>query len=788
MNRFSFDRALKRGRATTVAMFERLEDRSLLSAVSPTAVEQYMIELINRARANPAAEAARYGLQDKGGVNEGPPSVTLNNDPKQPLAVNPFITDAARLHAQWMADNNLISQLPHFENNEGTASGGMPRLGYTGPSERARTAGYTGDLPGFENQAYVGGGGASPTASSVDKMHELLFKDFSATVNIAGRGHRVNMLRADLVEIGVGNVNKAGKAVSVQDFAKTTERFLTGVVYRDSNNNNFYTVGEGIGSVTITATRVSDSAVFETTSHPSGGYSLELENGIYNIVATGGSLATPLTFENVELSGLNVKRDFIPTGSGGGGGGGEVVPPDLTATLALAKPITAVVPGETLALAATVTNSGGPATGPFTVTLYRSSDGTLDTNSDTLLSTATVTGTLGAGKSKKVSFSLPISDATPTDDATFFVVADAGAAVTESNENNNTGSLASPDILHEAGNVGGRASVKLLLDDRLGDGGIPTLIVLKGPGNAQVQQTATGLDITLTGTTAASSLTITSPTGQSLIHDLTSDGPLKSITASASKLTGDITTGPVKTVRFDDVADDHTITINAAAEGVLAPLAVSFTFDEVDELSIASAIPIAKYTATAHRDTGNADAITAPSIGSVTIKGDPKRSILGVLEADLISTDSTAKLGIGKVTVANFLRNAAISAAGNVGSVTVGGLENARIVAGKTNQTPTLPDSLDDLADFSLKSVSVKGVASSAFSVLNSVIAAKTLGSVSLTAVQTNNESTSFGIVADKLASFKAAPPSAALPPLKKLDAAISDATPDGDDFIIRVL
>lgn len=159
-----------------------------------------------------------------------------------------------------------------------------------------------------------------------------------------------------------------------------------------------------------------------------------------------------------------------------------------------------------------------------------------------------------------------------------------------------------------------------------------------------------------------------------------------------------------------------------------------------------------------------------------------------MLEADLISTDATAKLGIGKVTVANFLRNATVSAAGHVGSVTVGGLENARVIAGKTNQTPTLPDSLDDLADFSLKSVSVKGVLGSAFSVINSVIASKTVGSVSLTAVQTNNASTPFGIVADKLASFKAAPASAALPPLKKLDAAINDATPGGDDFIVRVL
>ena len=221
---------------------------------------------------------------------------------------------------------------------------------------------------------------------------------------------------------------------------------------------------------------------------------------------------------------------------------------------------------------------------------------------------------------------------------------------------------------------------------------------------------------------------------------------------------------------------------------MLAPLAVSFLFDEVENLTIDSAIPIAKYTATTHRDTGDHDAITAPFIGSITIKGDAKRNIAGVLEANIIAMDPLATLGIGKVTVANFLRNADVTARGNIGSITVGGMQNVHLIAGRGGQTPLFPDSLNDLNDFTLKSVSVKGVAGSAFSFLNTIIASKTLGSVSLTGVQTNNASTSFGIVADKLASFKATPPSASLPPLKKLDTAIDDATPGGDDFIVHVL
>src|SRR4051812_41214133 len=79
---------------------ESLETRQMLSAANPTDVEQYVIELINRARANPAAEAKRLGID----LNEGLASGTISSAPRQPVAVNPYLTDAARDHSQWMID------------------------------------------------------------------------------------------------------------------------------------------------------------------------------------------------------------------------------------------------------------------------------------------------------------------------------------------------------------------------------------------------------------------------------------------------------------------------------------------------------------------------------------------------------------------------------------------------------------------------------------------------------------------------------------------------------------
>src|SRR5262245_55336620 len=50
----------------------------------PTPAEQLMLEVINRARANPTAEAARYSID----LNEGLAPGTISAAPKRPLAFN----------------------------------------------------------------------------------------------------------------------------------------------------------------------------------------------------------------------------------------------------------------------------------------------------------------------------------------------------------------------------------------------------------------------------------------------------------------------------------------------------------------------------------------------------------------------------------------------------------------------------------------------------------------------------------------------------------------------------
>ena len=275
-----------------------LEGRALFAAVTPSANEVLLVELINRARANPSAEASRFGIA----LNEGVPAEdTISTSAKQPLAINPYLTDAARKHSQWMIDNDTFSH---------TGSGG------SSPQQRMTSAGYVfgGSYQNGENIAYNGTTGSMNLANGTIQNHEILFVDD----DYPDRGHRTNMLTEGYKEVGAGVAggvyNIYNAAMLTEDFARTgTGSFLCGVAYADTvSNDDFYTVGEGLGGVTVTAKNNSTQATTSTTTWDSGGYSLALAAGTYTVTATGGALGGTVTYQNVVIGSSNVKRDFTP--------------------------------------------------------------------------------------------------------------------------------------------------------------------------------------------------------------------------------------------------------------------------------------------------------------------------------------------------------------------------------------------------------------------------------------------------------------------------------------------
>lgn len=258
----------------------------------PTVHEVLVLELVNRARFDPLAEAQRYGID----LNQGLTGTPISSTRKPPLAINLYLIDAARKHSQWMLDADVFDHI---------GEGGSE------PWDRMAAAGYnfTGSWTAAENIAWYGGGGSSVNLTTAAyEHHEGLFKS---------AGHRVNILNADLREIGIGQ--KEGDFVDrgrnlrvsmlTEKFARSgSNYFLTGVVYQDADNNGMYSVNEGLPGITITVNGQSHTA-FST-----GAYSVPVRNGTHNITVSGVGLDAPVNY-TVAVNGANVKFDVIKSGN-----------------------------------------------------------------------------------------------------------------------------------------------------------------------------------------------------------------------------------------------------------------------------------------------------------------------------------------------------------------------------------------------------------------------------------------------------------------------------------------
>lgn len=217
-----------------------------------TSAEQYLIELINRARLDPVAEAERLGIDLNANLAPG----TITTDAKQPLAPNDALHTAATAHSLWMLAADVFS-------HEGAGGSSV--------ADRITDAGYSfsGWWTAGENLSWIGSSGAIDLASLIDRHHYNLWRS---------EGHRENMLAAAYREIGIGQEAGAftdtrgdtwNAAMLTQNFAATgSEVFVTGVAYSDDDGDGFYSMGEGVSGVSISAGGSSDA----TDAH--GGYAV----------------------------------------------------------------------------------------------------------------------------------------------------------------------------------------------------------------------------------------------------------------------------------------------------------------------------------------------------------------------------------------------------------------------------------------------------------------------------------------------------------------------------------
>lgn len=246
------------------------------------ALEQLMIELLNHARLNAEAEAARLGITDPAELA----ALNLPTGSLEVVAGNTQLQTSAQLHSQWMLETDRFGHTGEGGTNAGTR---MENAGYE----------FTGRWYWGENIGYRASSGTLDQEAAVHHVHDALF---------LSEGHRRNMLNEIFREVGIsvehGDYLGYDAVMITQNLATTAERkFLTGVVFNDTDGDGFYSVGEGVGGAVFNFGGKSG------ITHSAGGYSIEQAmTGFHAVKITSGGIVTEAT---VDFGGGNVKLDLV---------------------------------------------------------------------------------------------------------------------------------------------------------------------------------------------------------------------------------------------------------------------------------------------------------------------------------------------------------------------------------------------------------------------------------------------------------------------------------------------
>ncbi|MBX3385355.1 MAG: CAP domain-containing protein [Phycisphaeraceae bacterium] len=267
--------------------FDALEPRTLLS-FSWTAQEVYLAELVNRARANPLAEGTRLGINLAAGLTSAEQARLV---PQQPLALNQYLTIAARAHGLDMAARNFFDHINPSGLN---------------PTQRAQAAGYVGSA----------GENIAAGYASIDAAHKAWLESVGHRKNVLSLWSNFdNSFHYDEFGPGIGmGIGGAYNNYYVQKFGVRAGNtaFILGVVYDDTSGDNFYTIGEGRAGVRIdVASAASPNVTIATyTTTAAGNYQFDLPQGSYTLRFTEESTGRILT-RTVNLGAWNTKIDGL---------------------------------------------------------------------------------------------------------------------------------------------------------------------------------------------------------------------------------------------------------------------------------------------------------------------------------------------------------------------------------------------------------------------------------------------------------------------------------------------
>jgi len=271
----------------------------------PDAMEQQMVWLMNRARANPNNEGIWLATSIDPRIANGRDffsvdTTVLQNEfaaylSKPPAAFDVRLYNAAKAHSE-----DLIAR---------------DAQDHTGQDAEIAASGFTFSIFRGNVFSYADDGVNAHAAFNID------WGNGTADGMQTGRGHRqaIMSLDGDYTNVGIASVSESNPSTSVGPevvtqnfcFANPSEsnhynRFIVGTVWEDLNTNSMYDPGEGKSGVTV----MPDSGDYFAVTSDSGGYAIPVNaSTIYQVSFSGTSV--PGWTSSVSVNGSSVLLDYV---------------------------------------------------------------------------------------------------------------------------------------------------------------------------------------------------------------------------------------------------------------------------------------------------------------------------------------------------------------------------------------------------------------------------------------------------------------------------------------------
>jgi uncharacterized protein (DUF2141 family) len=400
----------------------------------------------------------------------------------------------------------------------------------------------------------------------------------------------------------------------------------------------FYDAGVSLATATVS----SGVATFSTSSLAAGQHSITAQySGDTNYDAANSPALTQKVLQTSAKTPLVVPA--IPT---------------------LTAPATPIA-GDKAIVALTINNEGGAAAnGTVAATFYLSADGVVDSSSVAVI-TKKISVHLGIGgaATSNVTLKLPALPA-----GTYAVLVQLTAVSKLTSDQVATTVAASPTTFQSLGYAFGTLGVHKNVKTTVADeAGVLGTFSLTGPGQGIIVESAGVITVDVTGTTAASAITVASKGGSFSFNDMIVNGPVKSLNAKATTIVGlSVGSGSSPTITLGTVTGD-----------------------------VVSGSPIATLAASSL----SGGSIDAPSIGTLKVTG---------TISDDVFTHSGG--GIGSTRIGD-IAGGTWAIAGNINTLKVlGSVSSAEILAGAdTGADDTLGTSDDIYSAATIGSITIFG-------------------------------------------------------------------------------